>query len=126
MSIDPYHQVQSEIQSSLLAAEQLRASFLRIRSTAREGNEELEWARNEVRIDYSVYSMGTMLTAAPLPTLAQNNAFGARNRLGRFGRKCQVRNPVLVLLRLDWVMTRGPGLLRRLARVCSVWTMERL
>jgi syntaxin 6 len=50
MSVDPYHQVQSEIQSSLLAAEQLRASFLRIRSTAREGNEELEWARNEVRI----------------------------------------------------------------------------
>jgi len=51
MSVDPYHQVQSEIQSSLLAAEQLRASFLRIRSTAREGNEELEWARNEVRVE---------------------------------------------------------------------------
>ena len=51
MSIDPYHQVQSEIQGSLLASEQLRATFLRIRSTAREGNEELEWARNEVRID---------------------------------------------------------------------------
>jgi Syntaxin 6, N-terminal len=51
MSVDPYHQVQSEIQGSLLAAEQLRATFLRIRSTAREGNEELEWARNEVRID---------------------------------------------------------------------------
>jgi hypothetical protein len=49
MSIDPYHEVQSEIQSSLQAAEQLRASFLRIRSTAVEGNEELEWARNEVR-----------------------------------------------------------------------------
>jgi hypothetical protein len=50
MSVDPYHQVQSEIQGSLLAAEQLRASFLRIRSTARDGNEELEWARNEVRV----------------------------------------------------------------------------
>ncbi|KAF8474447.1 t-SNARE [Russula ochroleuca] len=49
MSVDPYHQVQSEIQSSLLAAEQLRATFLRIRSTAREGNEELEWARNELK-----------------------------------------------------------------------------
>jgi hypothetical protein len=49
MSIDPYHEVQSEIQSSLQAAEQLRASFLRIRSTALEGNEELEWTRNEVR-----------------------------------------------------------------------------
>ena len=52
MSVDPYHQVQSEIQSSLLAAEQLRASFLRIRSTAREGNEELEWARNEVSVEF--------------------------------------------------------------------------
>ena len=51
MSVDPYHQVQSEIQSSLLAAEQVRASFLRIRSTAREGNEELEWARSEVRVE---------------------------------------------------------------------------
>lgn len=51
MSVDPYHQVQSEIQTSLLAAEQLHASFLRIRSTAREGNEELEWARNEVRVE---------------------------------------------------------------------------
>jgi hypothetical protein len=50
MSIDPYHEVQSEIQSSLQAAEQLRASFLRIRSTAREGNEELELVRNEVRL----------------------------------------------------------------------------
>ena len=48
MSVDPYHEVQSEIQSSLQSAEQLRASFLRIRSTARDGNEELEWARNEV------------------------------------------------------------------------------
>jgi hypothetical protein len=48
MSVDPYHEVQSEIQSSLQTAEQLRASFLRIRSTARDGNEELEWARSEV------------------------------------------------------------------------------
>jgi len=49
MSVDPYHEAQSEIQSSLQAAEQLLSSFLRIRSTAREGNEELEWARNELR-----------------------------------------------------------------------------
>ncbi|KAI0289412.1 hypothetical protein B0F90DRAFT_852965 [Multifurca ochricompacta] len=48
MSVDPYHEVQSEIQSSLQTAEQLCASFLRIRSTAREGNEELEWVCNEV------------------------------------------------------------------------------
>jgi len=53
MSIDPYHEVQSEIQSSLQAAEQLRASFLRIRSTALEGNEELEWTRNELRTTLS-------------------------------------------------------------------------
>ena len=50
MSVDPYHDVQSEIQSSLQTAEQLRASFLRIRSTARDGSEELEWARNEVSL----------------------------------------------------------------------------
>ena len=49
MSVDPYHEVQSEIQSSLQTAEQLRATFMRIRSTAHDGNEELEWARNEVR-----------------------------------------------------------------------------
>jgi Syntaxin 6, N-terminal len=48
MSVDPYHAVQSEIQSSLATAEQLRASFLRIRSTAHEGSEELEWVHNEV------------------------------------------------------------------------------
>lgn len=49
MSVDPYHAVQSEIQSSLQAASNLRASFLRIRSTASEGNEELNWVRDEVR-----------------------------------------------------------------------------
>ncbi|KAH9003458.1 t-SNARE [Lactarius hatsudake] len=53
MSVDPYHAVQSEIQSSLQTAEQLRASFLRIRSTAHDGNEELEWARNELKATLS-------------------------------------------------------------------------
>ena len=71
MSIDPYHQVQSEIQSSLLTAEQLRASFLRIRSTAREGNEELEWARNEVRIEWARIMYGKLYSLpAPLSPLA--------------------------------------------------------
>ncbi|KAM5531544.1 hypothetical protein V8D89_014809 [Ganoderma adspersum] len=49
MSTDPYHAVQQEIQSSLQAAGTLRASFLRIRSTAREDSEELIWARNELK-----------------------------------------------------------------------------
>ena len=49
MSTDPYHAVQQEIQSSLQTAGTLRASYLRIRSTAREDSEELVWARNEVR-----------------------------------------------------------------------------
>ncbi|KAI0298739.1 syntaxin 6, N-terminal-domain-containing protein [Multifurca ochricompacta] len=53
MSVDPYHEVQSEIQSSLQTAEQLCASFLRIRSTAREGNEELEWVCNELKASLS-------------------------------------------------------------------------
>lgn len=48
MSTDPYHAVQQEIQSSLQTASTLRASYLRIRSTAREDSEELVWARNEV------------------------------------------------------------------------------
>jgi hypothetical protein len=63
MSVDPYHAVQSEIQSSLATAEQLRASFIRIRSTAREGSEELEWARNEVSTQYVLVCVGIILTA---------------------------------------------------------------
>ncbi|RPD56005.1 hypothetical protein L226DRAFT_534368 [Lentinus tigrinus ALCF2SS1-7] len=49
MSTDPYDAVQQEIQASLQAAATLRASFLRIRSTAREDSEELVWARNELK-----------------------------------------------------------------------------
>ncbi|KAI0760116.1 t-SNARE [Fomes fomentarius] len=49
MSVDPYHAVQEEIQSTLQTAATLRASFLRIRSTAREDSEELVWARNELK-----------------------------------------------------------------------------
>ncbi|EJF57372.1 t-SNARE [Dichomitus squalens] len=49
MSTDPYHAVQQEIQSSLQTAATLRASYLRIRSTAREDSEELVWARNELK-----------------------------------------------------------------------------
>jgi hypothetical protein len=99
MSVDPYHQVQSEIQSSLLAAEQLRASFLRIRSTAREGNEELEWARNEVSVELLLLLHSESCSPpAPLSTLAQDNALGAGSRLGAFGRECQVCDPALVLL----------------------------
>ena len=84
MSIDPYHAVQSEIQSALQAAEQLRASFLRIKSTAREGNEELEWARNEVRpvVLYAMLSepCSPFVPSLPPPsTLAQGDPRGARN-----------------------------------------------
>ncbi|KAI0918544.1 hypothetical protein AcV5_002506 [Taiwanofungus camphoratus] len=49
MSTDPYHAVQQEIQTSLQTASTLRASYLRIRSTAREDSEELGWARNELK-----------------------------------------------------------------------------
>lgn len=49
MSTDPYHAVQREIQTSLQAAQQLHASYIRIRSTAREDNEELTWARSELK-----------------------------------------------------------------------------
>lgn len=49
MSVDPYHAVQQEVQASMQAAATLRASYLRIRSTAREDSEELGWARNELK-----------------------------------------------------------------------------
>jgi len=50
MSKDPYHAVQAEIQSSLQAASNLRASYLRIRDTAggRE-TEEVVWTRDELK-----------------------------------------------------------------------------
>ncbi|KAJ7512676.1 t-SNARE [Mycena galericulata] len=50
MSVDPYHAVQREISGSLQAAAQLRSSYVRIRNMAvREDNEELVWARNELK-----------------------------------------------------------------------------
>ncbi|KAJ7064867.1 t-SNARE [Mycena amicta] len=50
MAVDPYHAVQREISSSLQSATQLRASYVRIRNMAvREDNEELVWARNELK-----------------------------------------------------------------------------
>ena len=64
MSTDPYHAVQQEIQTSLQTAGTLRASFLRIRSTAREESEELVWARNEVRS--CRYSSGAIVRALGL------------------------------------------------------------
>ncbi|KZT25746.1 hypothetical protein NEOLEDRAFT_1156151 [Neolentinus lepideus HHB14362 ss-1] len=49
MSADPYHAVQQEVSASLSTAETLHASYQRIRSTASEGSEELEWAKNELK-----------------------------------------------------------------------------
>ena len=59
MSQDPYHAVQREIQTSLQTASTLRASYLRIRSTAQDESEELVWARNEVRMDTAVLGLRT-------------------------------------------------------------------
>ncbi|TDL22860.1 hypothetical protein BD410DRAFT_201918 [Rickenella mellea] len=53
MSVDPYHAVQNEIQTALLAATNLRASYRRISSTAREDSEELNYARNELKATLS-------------------------------------------------------------------------
>ena len=63
MSTDPYHAVQQEIQSSLQTAATLRASFLRIRSTAREDSEELVWARNEVRLSVLRFALCSVLVS---------------------------------------------------------------
>ncbi|KAJ2925431.1 hypothetical protein H1R20_g11724, partial [Candolleomyces eurysporus] len=49
MSVDPYHAVQQEIQTSLQTASQLRSSYVRIRNMAKEDSEELMWARNELK-----------------------------------------------------------------------------
>lgn len=49
MAQDPYVLVQREIQTALDAAEQLRASYARIRSTARGDSEELVVAREELQ-----------------------------------------------------------------------------
>ncbi|KAG6819697.1 hypothetical protein H0H93_009491 [Arthromyces matolae] len=49
MSIDPYHAVEQEVQATLQTAAQLRSSYLRIRSTARDDSEELEWAKTELK-----------------------------------------------------------------------------
>jgi len=46
---DPYHAVAQEVQASLQTTLSLLASYRRIKSTAKEGSEELSWAKNEVR-----------------------------------------------------------------------------
>ncbi|KAG6885420.1 hypothetical protein C0993_001936 [Termitomyces sp. T159_Od127] len=49
MSVDPYHEVEQEVQATLQTAAQLRSSFLRIRSTAREESEELQYTVSELK-----------------------------------------------------------------------------
>jgi len=53
MSTDPYHVVKDEIQSTLQAAESLLSSYRRIRSTAREDSEELNYAKSELKATLS-------------------------------------------------------------------------
>ncbi|KAG5644708.1 hypothetical protein DXG03_007931 [Asterophora parasitica] len=49
MSTDPYHAVEQEVQTTLQTAAQLRSSYRRIQSTARDDSEELAWALNELK-----------------------------------------------------------------------------
>ncbi|KAG8853283.1 hypothetical protein FRB96_008368 [Tulasnella sp. 330] len=49
MAEDPYHEVKAEIQTSLQTAATLRASYLRIASTATGDSEELRWAGSELK-----------------------------------------------------------------------------
>ena len=75
MSIDPYHAVQREIQASLQSASQLQSSYSRIKSMAKEGSEELMWARNEVRSHIIFVGYGTNQPLAfHFRKLAQSNA----------------------------------------------------
>ena len=93
MSTDPYHAVQQEIQSSLQTAATLRASFLRIRSTAREDSEELIWARNEVRAQaHEIRSLewdGNGM-ATGFPSTAKGDARGVGSGFGGLGGECEV------------------------------------
>lgn len=74
MSQDPYHTVQREIQTSLQTASTLRASYLRIRSTARDESEELVWSRSEVRMDDSIPGPRTHMLFQLRATLAAMEA----------------------------------------------------
>lgn len=87
MSTDPYHAVQQEIQSSLQSASTLRASYVRIRSTAREGSEELEWARNEVCVPCFLQYVAVVLTAVHCRyvCVAESYACGIGGGSRRFG-----------------------------------------
>ncbi|KAF5356741.1 hypothetical protein D9756_006684 [Leucocoprinus leucothites] len=49
MSIDPYHTVQQELETSLQNAGQLFSSYRRIQNMARDDSEELTYARNELK-----------------------------------------------------------------------------
>ncbi|KAG8992048.1 hypothetical protein FRB95_004100 [Tulasnella sp. JGI-2019a] len=49
MADDPYHEVKAEVQTSLQTASTLRASYLRIASTATGDSEELRWAGSELK-----------------------------------------------------------------------------
>ena len=109
MSQDPYHAVQREIQNSLQTASTLRASYLRIRSTARDESEELVWARNEVHIDNSFLKPGIY----PYVLLAQGDCRRHGGRLGGLRRECKVSpiSPVGTqheLTRLRIVEEAGP------------------
>jgi hypothetical protein len=84
MAADPYHAVQQEIQTALQTTATLRASFLRIRSTARGETEELAWARNEVSTVSEPRVCAESCLAESKPGSARGGSRGSRG-------ECQVR-----------------------------------
>lgn len=70
MATDPYDVVKSEIQTGLQSASSLLSSFKRIRSTASDDNEELQYAKSEVSFLYS--SLG-LTDSRPLSRLVEGN-----------------------------------------------------
>lgn len=86
MSIDPYHAVQQEIQTSLQTASQLRSSYMRIRNMAKEDSEELMWARNEV----SYTTEGLFYFRLTDLVLVEGNVSCSGSRLGGLGGERQV------------------------------------
>jgi hypothetical protein len=104
MATDPYHAVQREVESSLRAADTLRASYLRIASTARPGSEELAWARDEVRA-FPPFRLPTGM-ADGLGT-AQGDAVRARGGRGRPRGERQVRAGLRARTKLTRAQDRG-------------------
>lgn len=98
MSIDPYHAVQQEVETLLHNADQLFASYRRIRNIASSDSEELTYARNEVYITYfsKTYSPCLHCVLFLLFLVASNHTCEFTTCPGGFRRECEVFITVVI------------------------------